>query len=130
MELLARTCRTDTMNVQRILARVFVVIGGLFWVFMAWGAAWAYQGAPFTEALRGALFYAALLVVVFVVGMYYEYIAAIILAAFAVGIVVWGVVSGWESGVWATMFFVTILPAMIAAVLYSLAARMQRICTL
>ena len=38
MELLSRTCSTERMNIERILARTFVVVGGLFWVLMLWGS--------------------------------------------------------------------------------------------
>jgi len=128
MELLARTCKAEQMNAQRIFARSFVVIGGLFWVFMAWGAAWAYQGAPLTEALGGALVYAAVIAAIFVLGMFYENLTAAVLTAGAVAIVIFGIVTGWEAGVWATVFFFFILPMLVAAVLYFMAARMQKIC--
>lgn len=130
MELLAKTCKTEQMNAQRIFARIFVVLGGLFWVFMAWGTAWAYKGAPLTEALGGALIYAAAIAAVFVIGMFFEYLAALILGAGAVGVVVYGVIMSWEAGVWGTVFFFFVLPMLIAAALYFLAARMQKICTL
>lgn len=130
MELLAKTCKSEQMNAQRIFARIFVVLGGLFWVFMSWGAAWAYQGAPLTEALGGALVYAAAIAAVFLIGMFYEYLAALILGAGAVGVVVYGVVMSWEAGVWGTVFFFFILPMLIAATLYFLAARMQKICSM
>jgi hypothetical protein len=129
MELLSRTCKSEVMNAQRIGARVFVVLGGMFWVAMSWGAAWAYQGAPLTEALGGALIYAAAIAAIFVIGLFYEYLTSAILAVGAVAIVVFGIVSGWETGVWATVFFFFILPMLIASALYFLAARMQKICT-
>lgn len=129
MELLAKTCKSEQMNAQRIFARIFVVLGGLFWVFMAWGAAWAYQGAPFTEALGGALIYAAAIAAVFVIGMFFENLAALILGAGAVGVVAYGIIMSWEAGVWGTVFFFFVLPMLIAAALYFLAARMQKICT-
>lgn len=130
MELLTRTCKTDEMNVQRIMARVFVVIGGLFWVAMIWGAQWAYEGAPVTQALGYAAVVAAGIALVFVLGMFYENAAAIVLAVGALAVIVFGFVSGWESGVWGIAFFFFIVPMVIAAVLYALAARMQRICKL
>lgn len=130
MELLAKTCKSEQMNAQRIFARIFVVLGGLFWVFMAWGAAWAYQGAPLTEALGGALVYAAAIAAIFLIGMFYENLAALILGAGAVAVVVYGVVMSWEAGVWGTVFFFFILPMLIAAALYFLAARMQKICSM
>ena len=94
MELLARTCKTEQMNAQRILARLFVIFGGLFWVFMAWGAKWAYQGAPFTEALGGAAIYAAAVAVVFILGLFYEMLTALLLVIGAGAIIVFGFVSG------------------------------------
>jgi hypothetical protein len=62
--------------------------------------------------------------------MFYEYLAALILGAGAVGVVVYGVVMSWEAGVWGTVFFFFILPMLIAATLYFLAARMQKICSM
>jgi hypothetical protein len=129
MELLSRTCRTEEMNTTRLFARIFVIVGGLFWIFMVWGAAWAYQGAPFTEALSGALIYAVGIAAIFVVGLFYENVASVILAVGAVAIVVYGVIGQWEAGVWATVFFFFILPMLIASALYAMAARMQKICT-
>lgn len=130
MQLLAKTCKTDEMNVQRIMARAFVVMGGLFWVAMIWGAQWAYEGAPVTQALGYAAVVAAGIAVVFVIGMFYENIAAILLAVGALAVIVFGFVSGWESGVWGIAFFFFVVPMVAAAVLYALAARMQRICKL
>lgn len=130
MQLLARTCKTEEMNAQRLFARVVVLFGGLFWVFMIWGARWAYQGAPFTAAAGGAMIYAAAILLLFVIGMFYENIAALLLLVGALAIVAFGVVSGWEGGVWITVFFFFVLPMLLAAALYALAARMQRICAL
>jgi len=129
MELLAKACNTEHMNAQRILARSFVLVGGLFWIFMSWGRSWVYEGAPLGEALGGALLYAAGIGVLFVIGMYYENLAAAILVVGAVAIVIAGIVVGWETGVWATVFFFFILPMLVAAALYYLAARMQKICS-
>lgn len=129
MELLARTCNTEQMNAFRIFARFFVVLGGLFWVSMIWGAKWAYEGAPLNEALGNALLWAALTAAIFIVGLFYEYIAAAVLAGGAVVVVALGIVVGWEAGVWGTVFFFFILPMLVAAALYALSARMQRICT-
>lgn len=130
MELLAKTCNTEQMNAQRMMARGFVIVGGLFWVAMIWGAAWAYQGAPLTSALGGAAIYAAAIAALFVIGMFYENVAAGLLAVGALVIVGFGIFAGWEAGVWATVLFFFILPMTVAAVLYFLAARMQAICNM
>lgn len=129
MELLARTCHTERMNVERILARAFVLVGGVLWVFMAWGAQWAYRGAPITQAMGSALIYVVGIAIVFGVGLFYEYVASALLTAGAIAIVVLGLVSGWEAGVWGIGIFFFVLPMLIAAALYAAAARMQRICT-
>ncbi len=130
MELLARTCNTDQMNVQRILARAMVLMGGLLWILMAWGAQWAYKGAPLGEALASAAYFALGLAAIFILGLFYENLAAAVLGLGAAAIVVAGVVGSWELGVWATVFWVFLLPMLISAVLYALAARMQKICAL
>lgn len=130
MELLARTCKMEQMNAQRIMARLFVVAGAVFWGSAAWGAKWAYQGAPFTTALGYALAYAGAIIVVLVISLFYENLAAIILVAGTAAVVIAGIVMGWETGVWAVMAFFFILPLVIAAVLYYFAARMQKICDL
>lgn len=128
MELLARTCNYDVMNVQRIMARGFLIVGALFWGFAAYGAKWAYQGAPFTEAVTYGALYAGSILAVLAIGMFYENLAAAILAVGSVAIVISGIVSGWEAGVWAVMGFFFILPLVIAAVLFVMAARVQRVC--
>jgi hypothetical protein len=130
MELLAKTCNTEQMNAQRIFARAFVLVGGLFWVFMSWGTAWAYKGAPLTQALGGALIYAAGIAVLFIIGLFYEYLASALLALGAVAVVVFGIITGWEVGVWGTVFFFFIVPMLVASALYFLAARMQKLCAL
>lgn len=130
MELLARTCNTERMNVERIMARFMLILGGVFWVSMVWGAAWVYQGAPFQKAAGGALIYAIAIAVVFVVGLFYEYVAALLLALAAVGVVVYGLIMGWWAALWATMFFFFILPLLVSAVLYYMAAQMQKVCTM
>lgn len=130
MEILARVCKTEQMNMQRLWARIFVVAGGLLWVFMAWGTQWAYRGT----ALSVALGYSAIVVVaiaaIFVVGMFYELIAAALLVAGAVALMVYGLFAGWEIGVWGVVVLFFVLPMVVAAVLYWAAARMQRICDL
>lgn len=130
MELFARTCKMEQMNVQRIAARGFVLVGALFWGFAAGGAQWAYRGAPFTEALAYALMYAGAILAVFVLSLFLEQLAAWVLGIGSVAVVVLGIVGGWETGVWAVMIFFFILPLLLASVLYFMAARMQKICEL
>lgn len=128
MRLLARTCKSEQMNFERLFARVFVVLGGAFWLAAALGA------NTYRPAQADPWIVLGLTVVVLAVGWFYEYLAAAVLAVGAVGVIVWGVVADWaQSGgglLWVTMTGLLIAPMVIAAVLFLLAARMQRICAL
>ena len=50
MELMAKTCSYDKMNVQRLVARVFVAGGGIFWAAAMFGASFRYDGKPLTDS--------------------------------------------------------------------------------
>ncbi len=130
MELLAQTCKTEQMNAQRLAARIFLLAGGIFWVIAALSAQYAYRGAPFTEALRYALVYAAAVFVVFLIALFYENLAALILVLGFLGVVILGFVAGWGTGLWAIVFFFFLVPMLLSAILFLSAARMQKICTL
>lgn len=130
MELFARTCHMERMNIERIFARLFVVLGGIFWIAMIWGTQTAVAGAPFTVVAAYSGLTALLVAAVFVVGLFYERAAAVLLIAGALALLVVGLVVGWEAGVWATVFFVLMLPMLVSAALYWSAARMQKICAL
>lgn len=116
------------MNVERIAARAFVILGGLFWTFAAFsGSHWT----DFSELTpTRALIVLAITVGVFLLGMYYEVLAAMLLFAAAAVSVVWGLVSGWEPGVWFVMLLVLTTPMIVAGMLFVFASRMQRICTM
>lgn len=130
MELLARTCNLEQMNFQRIFARIFVFIGAILWGSMAWGAKWAYQGAPLSEALGAGLLYAGAILLLFAIGLFYENLAALLAVVTSLAVIGIGLFSGWETGVWAVMVFFFVFPLLTAGALYFLAARMQKICTL
>jgi hypothetical protein len=70
------------------------------------------------------------LVIVFVIGLFFENLAALLLALGAVGIIVWGALAGWTGGAWGAMAFLLALPMVISAIMYASAARMQKICNL
>jgi hypothetical protein len=130
MELLAKTCNYERMNVQRLTARLFVAAGGLFWMAAAFGASFSYQDKPLVESVGTALIPIGIAIIALALGWFYEVLTAVILFAGAAGVVVWGVVAGWEPGVWIVMLAVLAAPMAIAGVLYLLAARMQNTCSL
>jgi hypothetical protein len=122
------------LNGGRLVARVLVVLGGLFWVFVALGA----QRAAYTEFVytlpefaRGALI--ALIPLVstvgaFVLGIYYERLTGLLLLIASVAMIVWGVIAHWgETVLWMTAISVLIAPAAFAGAFYLLAARTQEL---
>ncbi len=113
------------MNIERLFARIFVLLGGLFWFAAATGADFAYQ-----PGVTNPWLWLGVTVVALAVGWLFEYLAAALLGVGAVGVAVYGVVAGWEQGVWWIMGGMVASPMIIAALLFMLAARMQRICTM
>jgi len=138
MELLSRTCKTDRMNIERLIARAFVIVGGLFWVVMYFGANTkqhyadlVYSAADIEKAIPSALLPLAVTIVVFVLGLFYERLTAVLLLALAAGIVGYGVIAQWDSaGLWMTILTLIVAPMLIAALLYWLAGRMEQVCLL
>lgn len=130
MDLLARTCKSEEMNFERILARFLLLLGIVFTFWMGFGNQFAYQGQPLGVATAYGLFFSGGLIVIFIVGMFYENVAALLLLLGAIGVIIWGIVGQWTSGAWGAMVFLIILPMLVSAGLYYAAARMQKICNL
>jgi hypothetical protein len=131
MDLLAKTCNYDRMNLQRILARGFVVFGGVFWVAAALGAASpTYLNATLLQTLGMGVVPLVISVVMLAVGWFYERLAAVLLLVGAVAVVIWGFIAGWEAGVWLTMAVFLIAEMIIAALLFFLAAQTEKVCGL
>lgn len=134
MELTSRTCNTERENTERLFARGFVILGGLFWAVMLAASIWGYAHTPIGLGNQSLIGVVALLLIIvtFVVGLYYEYIAAILLFIGAFLIAVYGVLIGqWQDpGVWVTMAIFFVAPMVVGGILYLLAARMQKTCEL
>lgn len=130
MEILARTCNRDVMDSERIAARLFVGLGGLVWVVLVWGAAVVYPSSDALTNMVPALLVLVLALAALFIGWFFENLAAALLFGGAIATVAWGVMAGWELGVWGVMAIVLIAPEVIAGVLFLAAARMQRVCEL
>jgi hypothetical protein len=137
MELMTRTCNYERMNVERLFARLFVVLGGVLWTVMLFASETAAKYTNFTYTLdevvaaAGSAFLPlAASVLVFVVGWFYEKLAALLLLIASGGVVVWGVMAEWTVSLWVIMGIALIGPMLLAALLFMLASRMQMICTL
>lgn len=109
-------------NLSRLAARGFVIAGGLFWMAAAFAGPYAFHDMSVRESLAEAAWPLAATVVILLVGWRYERLAAILLGASTAAVVVWGVLFGWETGVWILMSFVLIAPMVIAGVLFLIAA--------
>jgi len=137
MSLLVRTCSTDRLNVSRIAARILIVGGGLVWAVMLFAQAstqryadLAYSFSEVTSAGVSALIPLAITVVVFVLCLYFERLAALVLFIGAAAVVVFGLIMGWEPLVWVSALVILALPMVISASLLLLAASTQRVCEL
>ena len=130
MNILARTCNYDLMNNERIAARVFVALGGLVWFVLTLGAAVVYPSGIAWMDQYGPILVLVLSIGALLVGWFFENLAAVLLFAGAVATVAWGVVAGWEPGVWGLMSLFLIAPEVISGVLFLAAASMQKVCGL
>jgi hypothetical protein len=138
MDLLGRTCNTERMNVARLIARVLVAIGGLIWILMFFASDTAARYADltytFSEVISAgvnALLPIVVSVGVFVLALYYERLAAVILFVAAALTIVWGVVAGWsEALIWTSMLVVVTLPLVVSGALFWVAANTQKACEL
>ncbi len=125
-----KSCNQDRMNLERLAARGFVIAGGIFWIIAAFAGPYFYDRSGMGAAVTTAIYPFAATVATLVIGRTYERLAAVLLFAGAAGVVVWGVLYGWELGVWMLMSFVLIAPITIAGVLFMLAGRLQDVCEL
>ena len=137
MSLLVRTCSTERVNVSRILARAMIAVGGVIWAVMFFSAASGQSYANLTYNFRevtsagvSALIPLILTIGVFVLAMFYERLAAVILFIGAVGVVVYGVIMGWEVLLWASVLLALAVPMVVSGALLLLAASTQRVCEL
>ena len=135
MNFMLRTKDTGQANVERILARTFVILGGMFWTLAFFGvntrasyATFVYTLPEVARASMVALVPLALTVSVLVLGVYYERLAGVVLVLGAVAMLIYGAVLHLDEPVlWTTAISVLVAPAAVSAVLYLLAARRQEV---
>ena len=136
MNLLLRARDTGQLNIDRVFARLFVVMGGVFWVLAFFAAKTPqsysnlsnYTLPEISAASQAALIPLGIVIVVFVLGMFYERLTGIVLVLAAAIMIVWGIVEHWSADgivLWITAFSVLVLPTLVASALFELAARRQ-----
>ena len=133
MDFILRAKDTGEVNVERILARGFLVLGGAFWTLAFFGAntkaSYAYFVYTLPEVERAVMFALvplAMTIAVLVLGLFYERLAgAALLIAVAV-MLAWGVLNHLgEVVLWVTAVAVLVGPSLAAAILFFFAARTQ-----
>jgi hypothetical protein len=114
-------------NIERLFARGFTVLGGVFWIVAAFAGPRVYGGQSVLGAFGVAIYPLIFTGAVLVIGWFHERLVSMMLAAGAMGTIGWGVIMGWESTVWAIMLMFFIAPTVIAALLYYLAGSEESI---
>ena len=112
----------ERKNAERIFARAFTVLGGVFWIGLAFAGPYVYGGKTVVGAFQTAIFPLAFTVGILILGWFYERLTALILALAALGTIAWGLIwGGWEPFVWGIMLLFFVTPTIISAVLFYLA---------
>jgi hypothetical protein len=110
----------ERRNTERIFARAFTLLGGVFWIVAAFAGPWAYGGqSVLTSMLRGGIYPLVFTAGVLTLGWFYERLTALVLALAALGTVAWGVIMQWSDPiVWGVMLSLFVAPTVVAAVLF------------
>lgn len=113
----------DHLEVGEIFVRGFMALGTLIWTVAAIGA--YFSGRPGVFYAYGAV--AIITAAAFLIGEFHQLAGAASLGAGAAALVVWGVVAGWELGIWVMMGATLIVPTMIAAGLFLFEEREEKV---
>jgi len=114
----------ERKNTERIFARGFTILGGIFWIVAAFAGPWAYGGQNIVSSmLRGGMYPLIFTVGVLTLGWFYERLTALVLGLAAIGTIAWGIIMQWSDPiVWMVMLGLFVTPTVVAAVLFYLAA--------
>jgi len=108
------------MYIERGVARGFVILGAAFWgICVVAASLWLRSGTM--NLLLIVLVPFLMNVACLVIGWRWERTAAAMLVLTSVGVVWWGIVAGFEAGVWMLYILLLIGPMMTAATLFWLA---------
>lgn len=110
---------------ERTLARAIVIAGASFWVIAAFAGHYLSRGVTLESSILTAAGPFLGTVVTLIVGWSHERLASMLLLVAAAAVGVWGLIYGWEPGLWAVMTYAVIGPLAIAAGLFWLAARAE-----
>jgi len=113
----------DRLEIGEIVVRAFMATGVVIWTLAAFaGVLTGNLSALYTY---GAIAFFTL--IAFALGEFYQYAASALLLAGAIALAVWGVVSGWELGIWVMVGVALIVPALMAASLFLFEEREEKV---
>lgn len=124
----ARLAKVDAehrISLERGFARAFVIAGGLFWTVATFAGLFTFRQTGVAAAMLGAFFPLVATLATLVIGWYFERVTAVLLSLASFAVVVWGVIYGFELGVWIIVTLALIGPMATASVLFWLARRDQ-----
>jgi hypothetical protein len=113
------------IQLERGFARAFVIVGGVFWAVASFAGLFTFQQTGVAFAMLGAFFPLVATLATLAIGWYYERATAALLVLASFAVVVWGVATGFELGVWIIVTIALIGPMMTAATLFWMARRDQ-----
>jgi hypothetical protein len=114
------------ISLERGIARAFVMLGGAFWGVAVFAGLYSYRESGIAWSLLGAFVPFVATLATLILGWYYERVTAVLLTLASAGVIVWGVIYGFELGVWMLVTIALIGPMLTAAVLFWMARREQQ----
>lgn len=107
---------------ERTMARAMIISGCSFWIIAAVVLV-ATGRADLSGAAATTLWPFLGTLATLLIGWKHERLASLLLFIAATATVAWGVIYGWEPGVWGVMSYAVIGPMAVSAALFVLAAR-------
>lgn len=111
----------ESISLKRGVARAFVILGGVFWGGATFAGLYWFGKTGMVSALLAAAIPLLATVVTLVLGWFFERVASVALFAASAVAIYWGVVTGFEIGVWGLVTIALIGPMLTASVLFWLA---------
>jgi hypothetical protein len=130
MNFLVKVCDYERMNMERLSARLFVGFGAGLWLLAAGSAYTGYWGPTLQHGVGEALVLGITALAVLGVGWMFERVGALLVFASALATVVYGIVMGWEAGVFVTVGLMIVVPMIMAGLMFLTAAETQSVCQL
>jgi hypothetical protein len=108
---------------ERTLARAMVIAGASFWVVAAFAGHYVSRSVSLQDSILTAAGPFIGTLATLVIGWNHERLASTLLFIAAAAVGAWGVIYGWDAGLWLVMGYAVVGPLAIAGVLFALAAR-------